>query len=236
MRESETMTTTDEPRGIKAIETHYDGCRFRSRTEARWAVFFNNLDIKWEYEPQGYVVGGQPYLPDFLISGLGTGFSMWFEVKGQYPTKDEIEKAQLLADGTGLLTFIQFGAIESPARYPMPKTHAEFWDSETRWWYDPEFGWRNDLPVGPSKWEIGIPPAAIRFDPGKPQRQPNSGPNWWAECPGCHNFIFTRHGWTGGCPAAEADDPILAHHPATPRLKAAYAAARSARFEHGECG
>lgn len=30
---------------IKAIETSYAGCRFRSRLEARWAVFFDTLGI-----------------------------------------------------------------------------------------------------------------------------------------------------------------------------------------------
>lgn len=39
---------------IKAIETRYKGYRFRSRHEARWAVLFDALDIKWEYELEGY--------------------------------------------------------------------------------------------------------------------------------------------------------------------------------------
>lgn len=38
---------------IKPIETRYAGCRFRSRLEARWAVFFDALKIEWEYEPEG---------------------------------------------------------------------------------------------------------------------------------------------------------------------------------------
>lgn len=82
---------------IKAIETRYKGYRFRSRLEARWAVFFDTLEIKWEYEPQGFVVTkpGEElyendilvheedstewtYLPDFYLPDLGT----WVEVKG----------------------------------------------------------------------------------------------------------------------------------------------------------
>ena len=39
---------------IKPIETVYKGDRFRSRLEARWAVFFDAARIKWEYEPEGY--------------------------------------------------------------------------------------------------------------------------------------------------------------------------------------
>lgn len=51
----------------RPIETSYQGCRFRSRLEARWAVFFDALGIRWEYEPQGYVLDGTPYLPDFEL-------------------------------------------------------------------------------------------------------------------------------------------------------------------------
>lgn len=50
---------------LKAIETKYKGFRFRSRLEARWAVFFDALNIKWEYEKEGFDLGGTWYLPDF---------------------------------------------------------------------------------------------------------------------------------------------------------------------------
>jgi hypothetical protein len=67
---------------IKAIETSYAGCRFRSRLEARWAVFFDRLAIRWQYEPQGYVIGPdydrRPYLPDFWLPVE----KLWVEVKG----------------------------------------------------------------------------------------------------------------------------------------------------------
>ncbi|MFH9829375.1 hypothetical protein [Streptomyces bobili] len=67
---------------IRPIETSYAGHRFRSRLEARWAVFFDTLRISWEYEPQGYVVGPEgsrrPYLPDFWLPRE----KLWVEVKG----------------------------------------------------------------------------------------------------------------------------------------------------------
>ncbi|MGW2371717.1 hypothetical protein [Kitasatospora sp. NPDC001683] len=62
----------------RPIETRYAGCRFRSRLEARWAVFFDHLGIAWEYEPQGFDINGRAYLPDFLLTDCGT----WVEVKG----------------------------------------------------------------------------------------------------------------------------------------------------------
>lgn len=63
---------------IAPIETRYAGYRFRSRLEARWAVFFDHLNIRWEYEPQGFNINGRPYLPDFYLPQSG----LWVEVKG----------------------------------------------------------------------------------------------------------------------------------------------------------
>lgn len=56
---------------IKAIETKYKGFRLRSRLEARWCVWFDAVGIKWEYEPEGYVLeDGTCYLPDFWLPDL----------------------------------------------------------------------------------------------------------------------------------------------------------------------
>lgn len=63
---------------VKAIPTEYHGARFRSRLEARWAVFFDELGIEWEYEAEGFelkFVGW--YLPDFYLPKL----DMFVEVK-----------------------------------------------------------------------------------------------------------------------------------------------------------
>ena len=56
---------------IKAIQTKYKGYLFRSRLEARWAVFFDCCGVEYEYEPEGYDLGnGLMYLPDFLLHGV----------------------------------------------------------------------------------------------------------------------------------------------------------------------
>jgi len=85
---------------IKAIQTEYRGYLFRSRLEARWAVFFDACGVEWEYEPEGYDLGnGVYYLPDFLlhnvqIGGFGSGSefsdirSLYAEVKGQMTQAD----------------------------------------------------------------------------------------------------------------------------------------------------
>ncbi len=65
----------------RAIETRYKGYRFRSRLEARWAVFFDALGLKWEYEPEGFDLGdGVRYLPDFKATSP-TGLVAWYEIK-----------------------------------------------------------------------------------------------------------------------------------------------------------
>lgn len=82
---------------IKAIETRYKGYRFRSRLEARWAVFFETLGLDWKYEPEGFLIDQEdgvgdpvPYLPDFWIpfkerqsyeAGTPPISGAWIEIK-----------------------------------------------------------------------------------------------------------------------------------------------------------
>ena len=58
---------------IKPIQTRYNGYMFRSRLEARWAVFFDEMGIKYEYEPEGFVLtNSDKYLPDFYLPDCRT--------------------------------------------------------------------------------------------------------------------------------------------------------------------
>lgn len=78
---------------MKAIETEYAGYKFRSRLEARYAVFFDHLRTGWEYEPEGYDLDdGDYYLPDFWMTDL----KCFVEIKGQEPNEDELRKARKL--------------------------------------------------------------------------------------------------------------------------------------------
>ncbi len=88
---------------MKAIETVYKGFRFRSRLEARWAVFFDSLGIKWEYEKEGYEKEEHDgkiirYLPDFFLPESET----WVEVK---PSETELTK-----EGEKLGIILDFGS------------------------------------------------------------------------------------------------------------------------------
>lgn len=90
---------------IKPIETKYNGFIFRSRLEARWAVFFDALGIEWEYEKEGYKLDSFAYLPDFWLPQ----HKYWLEVKGVTPTTEEIQKCQLLQDFTGYPVILVMG-------------------------------------------------------------------------------------------------------------------------------
>lgn len=80
---------------IQPIETRYKGYRFRSRLEAKWAVFFDACGIDWDYEPEGYNLGdGIYYLTDFVLHNVkAKGFSgdLYVEVKGHMTEEDELK-------------------------------------------------------------------------------------------------------------------------------------------------
>lgn len=66
---------------LKPIKTNYMGFSFRSRLEARWAVFFQHMNMKWEYESEGFVTDdGLQYLPDFKVT-TEFGRVIWYEIK-----------------------------------------------------------------------------------------------------------------------------------------------------------
>jgi hypothetical protein len=78
---------------MRAIETGYRGHRFRSRTEARWAVFLDSLGRRdWQYEREGYDLPSGRYLPDFWLPirhPVHQHAGYWLEIKGDQPTEAE---------------------------------------------------------------------------------------------------------------------------------------------------
>jgi hypothetical protein len=114
--------------GIQPIETLYKGYRFRSREEARWAVFYDAAGISWRYEQEGYDLSAVelPYEPGGLEQAHGAyirenpeagnekGIPRWYlpdfylpkqkcwvEVKTRRPSRLEAEKMARLAWGKG---------------------------------------------------------------------------------------------------------------------------------------
>jgi hypothetical protein len=67
---------------LKPIETKYKGYKFRSRLEARWSVFFEEMGLDWSYEVEGFQLpSGAWYLPDFFIKSRDKCMDYWYEVK-----------------------------------------------------------------------------------------------------------------------------------------------------------
>jgi hypothetical protein len=93
---------------LTPIPTRYKGYHFRSRLEARWAVFFDALGLKWQYEVEGFTLpSGTRYLPDFCVQGPG-GYRYWYEVKPQGvesdPKFDEFKRVvETLPNGAAVL-------------------------------------------------------------------------------------------------------------------------------------
>lgn len=88
---------------IPAIETRAYGCRFRSRLEARWAVFLTEAGFDWEYEPEGAQLDAGRYLCDFRVTGPN-GVTVWLEVKPPVDAVDDPRWAELAAR-SGMMLF-----------------------------------------------------------------------------------------------------------------------------------
>jgi hypothetical protein len=59
---------------IRPIETVYNGVRYRSRLEARWALFFDLLCVRHHYEAEAFALPSGNYLPDFYLPSSGGHF------------------------------------------------------------------------------------------------------------------------------------------------------------------
>ena len=110
---------------MKAIETKYKGYRFRSRLEARFAILFDQMNIDWDYEPEGFELPEMGwYLPDFFVrypsetnqSKKYPGAGYWIEVKGGVPTKEEAKKCMELHRETGHKAWLFYNGIGKNAR------------------------------------------------------------------------------------------------------------------------
>jgi len=136
---------------IKAIETEYKDYLFRSRLEARWAVFFDAIGVTWEYEKEGYDFDGLWYLPDFWV----WEWDSFAEIKGYTEQlEDGLFKCRKLKEMTGKRSFVLYGApdyeiyqmifpdvehdgelyygIENPNKILQCRKCSSFWFSNTR--------------------------------------------------------------------------------------------------------
>jgi hypothetical protein len=231
-------------RTFRPLETVYQGYHFRSRLEARWAVFFDALGVSYEYEPQGFYLGDRSYLPDFWLPGE----RCYVEIKPDRPGLDAILACEHLAAGARQHVVMLCGQ-PWPGEYQAVRV----------------ISIKNGDYL-PAEWGDGVELTDLMADGTTkvypPQPLWNRG-GWW-QCPVCLSVGLTAQYsmpelfqcsycdcegrerwlpegksrgfvWHKGFWDLEASPP--GHDPAcTPALMEAYTAARSARFEHGESG
>lgn len=96
---------------FKPIPTEFKGIVYRSKLEARWAVYLDYLGIKFLYEPEGFEMSdGLRYLPDFYFND----FNLYGEVKPDAPIS-EYDMRKMKEFGTQKELFLMYGLPESKA-------------------------------------------------------------------------------------------------------------------------
>lgn len=115
-------------REVEAIETEYQGVKYRSRTEARWAVFLEHLGLNFNYENELVTLSsGEKYLPDFFIYD----FDAYFEIKpsNENVVTEECTKARTLAkDEKNHSVWLAMGPPSSDQANILP---LNLWDEKT---------------------------------------------------------------------------------------------------------
>lgn len=206
---------------IKAIETVYNGYRFRSRLEARWAVFFDALGIKYEYEKEGYDLGEDGwYLPDFWLPDL----QKFVEIKGHLPlVDDEQRKAiafNLALKETDQMYFILVGN---------PYIHKDLTSEYS------VFSAYEKVEQKQNEWFVHCPlcnNVDISYYNGPFGDNTDACYCWY--CDGVNRDW--RETETTLFHKGFVESKNTKHFLLSPKLTNAYTKARQARFEHGECG
>lgn len=62
---------------FKVKEQVYNGVKFRSTLEARWAIFFDACGLNWVYEPECFELQAGNYTPDFYLKE----YDLYVEIK-----------------------------------------------------------------------------------------------------------------------------------------------------------
>lgn len=157
---------------MRIIETKYNGYKFRSRLEARWAVFFDNIGLPFEYEPEGYDLDGTAYLPDFYIPA----WDAFVEIKPKKPSKEEEEKCKMLHTHSKKIVLLIYGE-PYPSKYTIITYHS---DPDMDWFIGKgEFTQCRRCPnvLVSAKFKVGAEDPEWSFNLGHPLTDP--------DCKGC---------------------------------------------------
>jgi len=84
------------------VRTAYGPRYYRSKTEARWAAWFDRMQIPFHYEPSKVDLGFCNYVPDFYLPDQNA----YFEVKAGNYGPTQIKKIKSLAEVTHCHTYL----------------------------------------------------------------------------------------------------------------------------------
>lgn len=217
---------------IEAIETEYKGYRFRSRLEARWAVFFDACGIKYQYEPEGFKAeDGTMYLPDFYLPD----FDVYCEVK---PCTEE--KMQEIVK---VIRFLYGQTINVMLLPDIPSAEKDSTYCYKVLYYEPMIrhtAFSNVILCEDDSGVQIIPELIYDMDDASQTRGLYLYIPMMPACDG-RQIIISKWDALPTLRRMLSDEDvklvgISIHTGDTPILKAAYAKARKARFEHGEKG
>lgn len=204
---------------MKAIDTNWRGYRFRSRLEARWAVFFDGIGVDWDYEVEGFDLGGEAgwYLPDFWLPGVCGG--MYVEVKPKRsPWLFAATKTIRLAQETQRCVFL---AVGDPLSVIDRLRLCESDNERGSWWWSPNSRSLEEDHHTALSLSFGfcLCPTCGRIGVG---------------ILGIGTYICRRPGCLPGHKLLNAGRPFDDRTFDSPIFVDAATKARSARFEHGE--
>jgi len=104
---------------LNVIPVVYNGISFRSKIEAKNALVWDDLGIRWIYEPKRLKVAENTiYIPDFDLPD----FSFFVEIKGFEFDQKQDRKVRLACKMKPILVLI--GGLPSITRLVTPETHA----------------------------------------------------------------------------------------------------------------
>jgi hypothetical protein len=221
---------SDVHAGIEAIQTVYRGYRFRSRLEARWAVFFDALTLTWQYEPEGFVLpDGRGYLPDFHVNDIG-----WLEIKPTVDAAQHDDKWALFST-LCLCCGVARGRLYCEACLPHTTPTIHGWRQTYRDIHGHACPGNKGARAEPSFLLIGnIPEPGYDVCGGTFDIHVYGDFSYaWCVCPTCLKVGITFNGRGARvCRHDPTDDKSYSYD--HPLITQAYTKARQARFEHGE--
>ena len=222
---------------IKAIQTEYNGIKFRSRLEARWAVFFDTAKIRYEYEPEGYETeDGTRYLPDFYLPD----FDAYVEVKRD--TEDGIKEVigkcdKAIVWGGEIKKIIILSDVPQGESVDGGMWHfpCVYWREDSTcwgWWFFCDCGAKDGEPIfgQTSRWDCSLYPSSLSWILKEKSIKAVSDVELRTWCPACE-WWFPK---TANRTEETIRQDIMCQEQFNQKVFECFKKAKQSRFEFGE--